>query len=106
MTSILAKVVVAIVREQAGVFPHIKPPNDIYLSGRKIAGVLVEGRNGTDGNYVAVAGVGVNVNQTIEDFPEELRLTAGSLAMAAGRTIPRAPLAVALLKKLDSALNA
>ena len=37
LTSILAKVVVAIVREQAGVFPQIKPPNDIYLSGRKIA---------------------------------------------------------------------
>ena len=105
LTSILAKVVVSIVREQAGVFPQIKSPNDIYLSGRKIAGVLVEGRNGTDGNYVAVAGVGINVNQTIEDFPAELRLTAGSLAMAAGRNIPRAPLAVALLKKLDSALS-
>ena len=104
LTSILAKVIVSTIREQAGVFPQVKPPNDIYLSGRKIAGILVEGRTGSDGNYVAVAGIGVNVNQTIEDFPSELRPTAGSLAMAAGRNIPRAPLAVALLKKLEGAL--
>lgn len=104
LTPLLSKLLSAAIKEQTGCFPQIKPPNDIYLSGKKIAGILVEGRTATDGNYVAVAGIGVNVNQTIEDFPEELRTTAGSLAIATGRTISRAQLAVAFLKKLETAI--
>lgn len=104
LTSQLAGAVARAIREETGCIPQVKPPNDIYVGGRKIAGVLVEGRTAADGSYVAVAGVGVNVNQTIEDFPQELRLTAGSLAMAAGRTVPRAQLAISILKKIENAL--
>jgi len=101
LTSLLAGATAATIIEGTGCTASIKTPNDIYAAGRKIAGVLVEGRTTGDGRYVAVAGVGVNVNQTLEDFPTELRTTAGSLRMAIGRIIPRGPLAVALLRKLD-----
>jgi len=100
LTVLLAETVAATIAEETGCAPTIKWPNDLYLSGRKVAGVLVEGRIATDGNYVAVAGIGINVNQTMDDFPEELRDTAGSLAMATGKKISRAKLAVALLKRL------
>ena len=46
--------------------------------------------------------MGVNVNQTLKDFPVELRATAGSLRMATGRQIQRGHLAVALLRKLET----
>lgn len=101
LTSLLAEVVSATITEETGCTPTIKPPNDIYISGRKVAGVLVEGRTADDGSYVAVAGIGINVNQAIEDFPEELRASAGSLAMATGRRIDRTKLAIAWLRKLD-----
>jgi BirA family biotin operon repressor/biotin-[acetyl-CoA-carboxylase] ligase len=101
LTSLLAEVISAVITEETGCPAAIKPPNDIYMESRKVAGVLVEGRTAADGRYVAVAGIGINVNQTIDDFPEDLRKTAGSLAMATGRTIARSSLAVALLKKLD-----
>lgn len=101
LTSLLAGATAATIIEGTGCTASIKTPNDIYAAGRKIAGVLVEGRTSSDGRYVAVAGVGVNVNQTPEDFPAELRPTAGSLRMAIGRKIPRGPLAIALLRKLD-----
>ncbi len=101
LTSLLAEVVSATIAEETGCTPTIKPPNDIYIAGRKVAGVLVEGRTASDGSYVAVAGIGINVNQAVEDFPEELRGTAGSLAMATGRKIDRSKLAIALLKNLD-----
>ena len=104
LTSLLAGVVAATIIEETGCAASIKAPNDIYVDGRKIAGVLVEGRTASDGSYVAVAGMGVNVNQTLEDFPEELRKTAGSLRMATGRQIQRGPLAVALLRKLGNGL--
>ena len=101
LTSLLAGATAATIIEGTGCAASIKTPNDIYAAGRKIAGVLVEGRVDRDGGYVAVAGVGVNVNQTLEDFPAELRPTAGSLRMAIGRKIPRDHLAVALLRKLE-----
>jgi len=101
LTSLLAEIVSATIAAETGGKPTIKLPNDIYISDRKVAGVLVEGRTAGDGSYVAVAGIGINVNQTIEDFPEELRGTAGSLRMATGKKISRTELAIALLRKLD-----
>jgi BirA family biotin operon repressor/biotin-[acetyl-CoA-carboxylase] ligase len=101
LTSLLAEVVSVTIAEETGCTPTIKPPNDIYISDRKVAGVLVEGRTSGDGSYVAVAGIGINVNQTIDDFPDELRANAGSLAMATGQKIDRAQLAIALLRKLE-----
>jgi BirA family biotin operon repressor/biotin-[acetyl-CoA-carboxylase] ligase len=102
LTSLLASVAAATIIEETGCSASIKPPNDIYVTGRKIAGVVVEGRTASDGSYIAVAGMGLNVNQTLEDFPAELRATAGSLRMATGRQIQRGHLAVALLRKLDT----
>jgi BirA family biotin operon repressor/biotin-[acetyl-CoA-carboxylase] ligase len=69
-----------------------------------VAGILVEGRTENNGGYVAVAGIGINANQRSEDFPEELRATAGSLAQATGRAIDRGKLAVALLRTLEKGI--
>ena len=101
LTSLLADLVAATITEETGCAATIKAPNDIFIAERKVAGILVEGRTGNDGGYVAVAGIGINVNQAIDDFPEELRETAGSLAMAIGRPIARLPFAIALLRNLD-----
>ncbi len=101
LTSLLAEVVSATIAEETGCAPTIKPPNDIYISGGKVAGVLVEGRTAGDGSYLAVAGIGINVNQTVEDFPEELRASAASLLTATGRKISRTNLAIALLRNLE-----
>jgi BirA family transcriptional regulator, biotin operon repressor / biotin---[acetyl-CoA-carboxylase] ligase len=104
LTLLLAQDVAVTIQEETGCVPTIKPPNDIYVDGRKVAGILVEGRTGNDGSYQAVAGIGINVNQTIDDFPEALHKTAGSLAMAAGKKVSRAKLAIALLRKLEHRL--
>ena len=101
LTSLLAEVIAAAIAEETGCEAAIKPPNDIYVKDRKVAGVLVEGRTASDGRYLAVAGIGINVNQTIDDFPPELRATAGSLAMATGKKFSRAKLAIALLRNLN-----
>lgn len=102
LTSMLAEVLAQAIRRETGSDPAIKPPNDIYLAGRKVAGILVEGRTAPDGSYIAVAGVGVNVNHAADDFPHELRETAGSLTMTTQRAIPRTAFAIALLRELNS----
>ena len=76
LTTRLAETVAATIAAETGCSPTIKLPNDIYISGRKVAGVLVEGRTTRDQSYIAVAGIGINVNQTMEDFSEELRGSA------------------------------
>src|SRR4051812_28624578 len=73
LTSLLAEAVSIGLIGETGLETRIKLPNDIYIGDRKVAGLLVEGRTGKDGSYVAVAGFGINVNQGVDDFPEALR---------------------------------
>ena len=101
LTSVLAEVLAATIAETTGLTPKIKPPNDIFIDDRKVAGILVEGRTSAEGAYVAVAGIGINVNQAPGDFPELLRETACSLALVTGRKIDRTKLAIALLRNLN-----
>ena len=84
----------------------IKSPNDVLINGQKVAGILVETRVGRD--PFAVVGIGLNVNHSCEDFPEELRDRACSVAMANGHgngkdkrePLDRNKLAVILLRNL------
>lgn len=98
---LFAASIVATLAEQVGLAASIKPPNDVYVAGRKVAGVLVEMRVEKNGDYAAIVGIGVNVNQTEHDFSAPLRQRAGSLAMSIGRQIDRQAFALVLLQKLD-----
>ncbi len=72
---------------------HIKWPNDVYVGGRKVAGLLLQcGLNGASLRY-AVVGIGLNVNQRL--FPPEVP-NATSLALVCGRLFDRS----AVLKQL------
>ena len=101
LTNWAAQAIGAAVRSETGLEPVIKPPNDVYVSGRKIAGVLVETKAGSGAAFDAIVGIGVNLNQAPEDFPIELRERAGSLAMMLGQKIVRSDFAIALLRALE-----
>src|SRR6185369_12385184 len=62
---------------------QLKWPNDVLVEGRKLAGVLCEmravGRGAASG--AVVIGIGMNVRQSREEFPPELRDRATSLAL-------------------------
>lgn len=49
---------------------QVKWPNDVYLDGKKLVGILIQGTIAKTSFQSAVIGVGINVNQT--DFPAEL----------------------------------
>jgi BirA family biotin operon repressor/biotin-[acetyl-CoA-carboxylase] ligase len=59
---------------------RIKWPNDVWVNGRKVAGILLEGR---PQEGWAVVGIGLNV--ATREFPTELRDSATSLALAGSR---------------------
>ena len=106
LTDLLAQAIAAAIEQQTGLKAAIKPPNDVYLGPRKVAGVLVEMRVEASGRYAAIAGLGLNVNQALTDFSPELRATATSLALAAGQQVDRAAFAIALLREIDRAYRA
>jgi BirA family biotin operon repressor/biotin-[acetyl-CoA-carboxylase] ligase len=101
LTSWAAEAVSGAIQNEFSLTPAIKPPNDVQIDGRKVAGVLVEMRAQEKAAHLAIAGIGVNVNQFREDFPNELQSRAISLAMVLGKQIDRQSFAVALLRKLD-----
>jgi BirA family biotin operon repressor/biotin-[acetyl-CoA-carboxylase] ligase len=97
MISLAAGIAVA---EVAGPRAAIKWPNDVLMDGRKVAGILVEGR---PQEGWAVLGIGVNVAVVAEDFPPELRDRAGTLGLGVADVEPTL---TALLKSLDVWLSA
>jgi BirA family biotin operon repressor/biotin-[acetyl-CoA-carboxylase] ligase len=69
----------------AGVKAAIKWPNDVWIDGRKVSGILVEARADQDPERSwVVIGIGLNTRVRIEDMPEELRETATTLALDPG----------------------
>lgn len=79
----LTSVAVASYLESKGVKAQIKWPNDIYVAGRKICGMLLENTLGPGGQLMAsVIGIGININQS--DFPQLANAT--SLTLCTGKT--------------------
>jgi len=95
---LLALVAALAVADVAGPDARIKWPNDVLLAGRKLAGVLIEGR---PQEHWAVLGIGLNVATRPEDFPPELRDRATSLGREPAAVEPTlAELLTALARRL------
>lgn len=84
---------------------EIKWPNDIQVNGKKIAGILVELSGETDMPEKAVIGVGVNVNQSIYDYPYELQQYVTSMRDIFGTPLPRLPLLNHILEETTDLLT-
>jgi BirA family biotin operon repressor/biotin-[acetyl-CoA-carboxylase] ligase len=106
LTTWAAEAISGAIKNEFSLAPAIKAPNDVQIDGCKIAGVLVEMRAQEKTAHLAIAGIGVNVNQSREDFPKELKSRAISLAMALGRSVDRQNFAIALLRELDRTYRA
>ena len=78
----------------------IKWPNDLLYAGKKLCGVLVEGRTDTAGESTSVLGIGINVRLDVEAH-EELRGRATSLRGETGKDVDLARAAEALFASLN-----
>ncbi|HAK07720.1 MAG TPA: biotin--[acetyl-CoA-carboxylase] ligase [Spartobacteria bacterium] len=101
LTAWAAEAIAQTIAKEFALSATIKPPNDIYIAGKKIAGVLVEMRAQQNAPHVAISGIGINMNHRLEDFSKELRSRAISLAMVLDRQVDRQQFAIALLRNLD-----
>lgn len=97
--------VAAALEAETGARCGLKWPNDVWIGGRKVCGILVEART-AGGRTIPVAGIGINVHHRGEDFPGELRERAGSLESTTGRSIDRTRLLARVLGELEALLDA
>jgi BirA family transcriptional regulator, biotin operon repressor / biotin---[acetyl-CoA-carboxylase] ligase len=101
LTAWAAETISEVIENEFSLKTTVKLPNDVQIDRRKVAGVLVEMRAREKALHSAIVGIGINVNQALEDFPKELRARAVSLAIALGRQVDRQNLAIAVLHSLD-----
>ena len=80
----------------------LKWPNDVYLNSKKLAGILIETIPSQP--HLLVIGIGLNVNNSFIDAPDELRETGISLSDAAGRTFDSLQLLEQFLLRLEDLL--
>ena len=83
-------------RTETGVNAELSHPNDVVVEDRKLAGILPEASTGK-----VVLGIGVNVNQTADELPEETPKPPTSLRLESGREWARALLLAAILFQLE-----
>ncbi|MFB6466029.1 biotin--[acetyl-CoA-carboxylase] ligase [Cytobacillus sp. Hz8] len=101
LTLLTAVAVVQAIEEVTTLSPQIKWPNDILLNGKKITGILTELQAEADCIKSIIIGIGINVNQKLQDYPQELQEIATSLAIEAKKEINRAELIRAVFTKFE-----
>ncbi|MBO8173655.1 MAG: biotin--[acetyl-CoA-carboxylase] ligase [Thermococcus sp.] len=84
--------------EEFGVEGKIKWPNDVLVYGKKICGILSEGKYSESGIEYVILGLGINVNN---ELPEELKDAATSMQEVLGVKVPLVEVFKKLLAKLD-----
>lgn len=83
----------------------VRWPNDVFVSGKKIAGVLAETQFRASDLSKFILGIGLNVHQAEEDFPVELRKPATSVIQETSLRIDRNLLTASIIKSLDSKIR-
>ena len=78
---------------------QIKWPNDVYMNGKKVAGILLEGNV----EEYLVVGIGININQ--DKFPTNLHYPATSLYLETGVKMPINDLKESIFRTLYNELN-
>lgn len=102
LTLLTAVAIVQAIQEITSLTPQIKWPNDILIEQQKVTGILTELQADADRIISVIIGMGLNVNQTVDDFPPELREIATSLRVKEGKEIDRAELIKVIFHKFET----
>lgn len=105
LSSMMGLAVSDAINEHYDIETEIKWPNDIYIEGKKCAGILIEGSILQTMFEYIIAGMGINVNYEYNDLPPNVRSTATSLRIETGMIINRMKLFNALMKNIDKYLD-
>ncbi len=109
LIGIMGAVSAAEALQNFGLAARIKWPNDIVvacptgktLNLKKLGGVLVEQLSRGDSVPAHVLGIGLNINQSVSQLPQNARLSPASVRSELGRSVDRTPICLSLFGRLD-----
>ena len=102
LTLLAAVAVAQAIEDVTDLQPQIKWPNDLLINRRKVTGILTEMQAESDRIHSVIIGVGMNINQQKEDFPEDLQEKASSLFIESGVKVSRAKMIQRVLVRLEN----
>lgn len=79
---------------------QLKWPNDVYIAGRKVCGILLEAPATAPGRVVI--GVGLNVNNSLAAAPAEIQQSAVALCDVAEKELDLSTILVAILRGMET----
>jgi BirA family transcriptional regulator, biotin operon repressor / biotin---[acetyl-CoA-carboxylase] ligase len=100
LTAWVAVAVAEAILALAGVQAKLKWPNDLLLRGKKCCGILIE-QTSTQSGATTIAGIGLNLTQTADEFVQAGLTDATSLGIASGGLIDAHTAAGVVIRKLD-----
>lgn len=80
----------------------MKWPNDVLISGKKVAGILTEMQSDQDYSRFIVVGIGINVNNSLDEMEGPFRYPATSVSIQAGRSVKRRDILLAFLRRFEN----
>lgn len=98
ITLIAASSIIKAIKKTCGLEAKMKWPNDIFIGGKKVCGILTEIKAQPDRMDFLVLGMGINVNTPLKKLPQE----GTSLKVESGRDISRSELLRAVLLEVEA----
>jgi len=94
---VVASAIAKVIRKECSLDAMVKWPNDIFVGGKKVCGILTEMKAQTDSVDFLILGIGINVNTSSGKLPPE----ATSLSTQASKTFDRTILLRRFLEELE-----
>lgn len=88
----------------SGLSVKLRWPNDLFIRGRKVGGILMEYITHLGRGPGVIIGIGINVNSAAAEFSPGLAATATSLKLEAGRRFDRGAVLAVLLAAMEADL--
>ncbi len=98
----VATTMAQLLRDEFGLEAQVKWPNDVYVNGRKIAGILTESANNLQS---LIVGIGLNLNITSDELDPEIADRATSVFIETEKEVNREAFARIMQASIGAALE-
>ena len=103
LTIIAAFIIGKYIKEKFNLEPFIKLPNDVYLNGKKVAGVITE--NVIEAKEVKFSVMGIGINTNIARFPKDLENIATSFKIELGKKVDNEKILKQIIERIKEQLK-
>lgn len=101
LTLVTAVAIVQAMEEVTNIDAKIKWPNDIFVNGKKLVGILTEMKISQNELQHIILGIGINVNTPLESFDSQISHIATSLFIETGESVDKINLMKVIFEKLN-----